>query len=217
MVRVMTSLFLSRASEWLSNPPIALPRYLDRASEWWWAQPSRMRLLWPVLAVMMVMVVLSAATTQEATTAVVVATRDIQPGTLVGRDDITTQQRPRRFVPDAPALNTDGVAFRFIAKGSVLTLHDLGDGGMSVRLPEDHVAVAVPVGVLPPVSLGDTLTFVEITYDGAALAFDHTATVVHTEGEVLWFAVDPAEAARITAAAQTGRISVILHGRKPAP
>lgn len=196
---------------------MALPRYLDRASEWWWEQPSRVRLLLPALAVTMVVLGAGLATTKEVTTAVVVATRDIEPGTLIGRNDIATEQRPRRFVPDAPALNADGVAFRFIAKGSVLTRHHLGDGGVSVRLPAGHVAVAVPVGVLPPVSLGDTLTFVEVTYDGAASAFDHTATVMHVDGDVLWFAVHPDDAAPITAAAQTGRISVILHGRKPAP
>ncbi|MEX2532864.1 MAG: SAF domain-containing protein [Nitriliruptoraceae bacterium] len=213
----MTFSFLTRVRQWLSRPPMAWPRYLDRASEWWWTQPSRIRLLLPALAVMMVAVGLSFATTKEATTAVVVATRDIEPGTLIGRNDVTTERRPRRFVPDAPAQDADGVAFRFIAKGSVLTRHHLGDGGVSVRLPAGHVAVAVPVGVLPPVSLGDTLTFVEVTYDGATYAFDHTATMVHADGDVLWFAVHLDDAAPIAAAAQTGRISVILHGRKPAP
>lgn len=213
----MPSSLFAHARQWLSRPPLAWPRLLDRTSEWWWAQPSRVRLMVPASAAALLILGVSLSTTTEPTTAVVVAVRDIAPGTLIVPDDVRTEQRPRRYVPEAFAANANGVALSFIAKGSVLTRHHVGEGGVSVRVPDGQVAVAMPAGVLPPVALGDTLTFVDVTYDGTATPFDHSATLVHAEDEVLWFAVSPVDAARIAAAAQSGRIGVIVHPRDQMP
>lgn len=213
----MPSSLFAHARQWLSRPPLAWPRFFDRASEWWWAQPSRVRLMVPASAAALLLLGVSLSMTTEPTTAVIVAVRDIAPGTLIVPDDVRTEQRPRRYLPEALAVNANGVALSFIPKGSVLTHHHVGEGGVSVRVPDGQVAVAVPVGVLPPLALGDTLTFVAITYDGTADSFDHPATLVHAEEEVLWFAVLPVNAARIAAAAQAGQIGVIVHPRDQTP
>lgn len=210
----MTSL-LETCRAWLNRPPVTWPRFVDHAGEWWWTQSSRVRLVLPLIAIFLFTVSAGTTFTKETTTTVVIALRDIPPGTLITPDDVATEQWPRRFVPESWTLNAEGVALSFIAQGSVLTRHHLGDGGVSLHLPNGQVAVAVPIGVLPPVSLGDTLTFVDVNYDGEANAFTHMSTVIHTDDDVLWFAVAPNEAARVTAAAQSGRIGVIVHPRVP--
>jgi hypothetical protein len=212
----MTFSLLTRMHGWLSAPPVVLPRYLDRLSEWWWRQPSRSRLLLPAVAVIVIAVLASATTTRQETVLVLVTNRDIAAGTVVTSADVTAQRRPRAYVPQAHTDRADGVAVGVIAKGSVLTRHHLTDGGASAQLPSDKVAVAVARDVLPPVVLGDTVTFVEVTFDGVVTTFASPAVLFHRDMDVLWFAVDPHDAALITAASQSGRIGVIVHPRRGA-
>ncbi len=213
----MTSSLLTRMHSWLSAPPVVLPRYVDRLSEWWWRQPSRSRLLFPAVAVVVAAMLFGATKTRQETVLVLVTNRDIAAGTVVTGADVTTQRRPRAYVPQAHTDSADGVAVGMIAKGSVLTRHHLTDGGASTQLPSDKVAVAVARDVLPPVVLGDTVTFVAVTFDGVATTFAPPATLFHHDMDVLWFAVDPLDAALITAASQSGRIGVIVHPRRGTP
>jgi len=138
----MTDSPLAYVRAWLAKTPVVLPRYLDNFSEWWWSQPSRLRLVLPGVIVLCLAAAIGVNMTRDDTTVVLVATRDIAPGTLITQHDVTTQRRPRRFVPDAYTQNTDGVTLSVIPAGSVLTRHHLGDGGASVRLPQGRVAVA---------------------------------------------------------------------------
>jgi hypothetical protein len=210
----MTSAPLTHVRTWLTQTPVVFPTYVDRISEWWWSQPARVRMVMPVVLLLLAGLLLATFVWRDDTSVVLVATRDIPPGTVLSPADVTRQTRPSRFTPPASVTTIEGVAVHAVAQGSVVTRHHVGDGGASTRVPDGHVAVALHRESLPPFTVGDTVTFVDVRVDGQFVTVSSAALLFHTDADVLWFAVLLDDAAHVTAASHTGRIGAILHQRR---
>lgn len=210
----MNMLPTSRLRDWLTQSPVALPTYFDRASEWWWSRPPRIRIVVVCALVVAALSVISFGSRSGDTVTVLVASRDIPAGVVVGHTDVREESRPARYAPATPANTVGQIALVTITRGSVLTEHQVGTPGASVHLEPGRVAVAVHHEAIAPVTLGDRVTFVDANFAGQVLTAS-AARLFHRDGDVLWFAVDPADAAGVSAATQSGRVGVILHPRTP--
>jgi Flp pilus assembly protein CpaB len=168
------------------------------------------------------------APTAAPTTSVLTAARDLTGGTVLGPGDLVAAAVPRELVPAGALLDAAAVTGRLVAgpvrRGEPLTdVRLLGPG----LLPPGE-DVAVPVRLAEPataalVSPGDRVDVLSAAPEGGA-----SAQVVATrlavlsvpdvgdaagEGALVVVAAGRATAARLAAAAVTGRLSVVVHGR----
>lgn len=203
----------STLTVWFQRAPILLPKLADRGSEWWWSQPARVRLALPGALLLVAALTALSVAAQDDHVDVFIATRDVPAGATLTATDVTRQSRPDRFVPPSALRTVEGVASQMIPRGSVLTAHHISDGGASAVLGPDEVAVAFARTALPPVSLGDRVTLVDITYDGQARTVATAALLFYQDSDVIWFAVPERDAVAVAAAAHHGRISTIVHPR----
>lgn len=162
------------------------------------------------------------------TVAVVAAARDLPGGTVLAADDLVRVELPEQLAPPAALHDPDAAVGRLVAgpvrAGEALTDVRLLGAALLPAGPE----VAAPVRVAEPataalVRAGDVVDVLSASPDGGASA----TTVVSAvrvlsvplvaddagEGALLVVAAGRAAAARLAAAAVTGRLSVVVHGR----
>lgn len=161
-----------------------------------------------------------------ATTPVLVAAHDLRAGAVLGPGDVTTSRRPRSDVPDgaltAPAVGR--VVAGPVRAGEALTDVRLLGAALLPAGPE----VAVPVRVAEPgtaalVRAGDVVDVLSASPEGGLAAATVAAGVRVLsvplagddpgEGALLVLAATRTTAARLAAAAVTGRLSVAVQGR----
>ena len=168
------------------------------------------------------------APTPTPTTPVVAAARDVGGGAVLSADDLTVVAVPSGLAPAGalrdPALAVGRSPAGPVRQGEALTDVRLLGSGLLPEGPE----VAAPVRVAEPamsalVRAGDLVDVLAAAPEGGPAA----ATVVSAvrvlsvpladddtgEGALLVVAATRAAAARLAAAAVTGRLSVVVHGR----
>jgi Flp pilus assembly protein CpaB len=162
------------------------------------------------------------------TTAVVVAARDLTAGVPLGSGDVRTVELPTGAVPSG-ALDDPATAIGRLVPGPVRAGEPLTDVrllGSGLLPPGSEVATPVRVaeratGAL--VRAGDVVDVLSAAPDGSAPATT-VVTAVRVlsvpladddpgEGALLVLAATRSAAARLAAAAVTGRLSVVVHGR----
>lgn len=172
--------------------------------------------------------VTAVAPTPAATTAVVVAARDLTAGVPLRSADLRTLALPVDAAPSG-ALRDPAAAVGRLVPGPVRAGEPLTDArllGPALLPPGPEVATTVRVAERATSTLvraGDVVDVLSAAPDGGAAA----ATVVTAvrvlsapsveddpgEGALLVLAATRAAAARLAAAAVTGRLSVVVHGR----
>lgn len=159
---------------------------------------------------------------------VLTAAQDLPAGAVLGADDLVAADVPHALLPDGALTDLAAVKGRLVAgpvrRGEPLTDVRLLGSGLLPRGSE----VAVPVRLAEPatgalVQVGDTVDVLSASPDGGA-----SAQVVATglsvlsvpaldeaagEGALVVVAAGRSTAARLAAAAVTGRLSVLVHGR----
>lgn len=164
----------------------------------------------------------------EPTVPVLTAARELAAGAVLAPEDLVAAAVPRALVPEGALLDLAAVSGRVVAgpvrRGEPLT--DVRLLGASL-LPAGS-QVAVPVRLAEPatgalVRAGDTVDVLSASPEGGA-----SAAVVATglevlsvpdlsdtagEGALVVLAASRSTAARLAAAAVTGRLSVAVHGR----
>jgi pilus assembly protein CpaB len=170
----------------------------------------------------------AAGPTAPPTVAVLTAAHDLVAGAALGPDDLATAAVPRALVPDGALVDPAEVTGRLVAgpvrRGEPLTDVRLLGAGL---LPAGG-AVAGPVRLAEPataalVRAGDVVDVLSASPEGGV-----AAAVVATgldvlsvpdlgdaagEGALVVLAASRSTAARLAAAAVTGRLSVVVHGR----
>lgn len=139
------------------------------------------------------------------TRSVRVAAGDHLPGDVLMVDTI---ELPLAAIPAsaAPDLDTGTVARQRIAEGEIVVAADVSNGGGPAATADDGTVV-VPVSD-PLVISTDVGVAVAIYSDGIVLAA--TGTVVHVDADVVFVAVDPADAPLVAAAAQSRSASIVF-------
>lgn len=162
------------------------------------------------------------------TATVLTAARDLAAGAVLEADDLVARAVPTGLVPDGALVDAVAAVGRLVAgpvrAGEPLTDVRLLGAGLLRRGPE----VAAPVRVAEPataalVRAGDVVDVLSASAEGGA-----TATTVASdvrvlsvplggddpgEGALLVVAATRGTAARLAAAAVTGRLSVVVQGR----
>jgi Flp pilus assembly protein CpaB len=162
------------------------------------------------------------------TTEVVVAARDLDAGVPLGSDDLRTVELPSSAVPSG-ALGDAGAAVGRLVAGPVRAGEALTDVrllGAALLPPGPEVATPVRVAERATTALvrpGDVVDVLSAPADGTATAVT-VVTAVRVlsvpsaaddlgEGALLVLAATRPAAARLAAAAVSGRLSVVVHGR----
>ena len=161
------------------------------------------------------------------TTPVLAAADDVPAGTRLAPDDLVEVHVPSRLAPAGAITQAGSAVGRSVAgpvrAGEVLTDVRLLGSALLPSGPE----VATPVRVAEPgtaalVHAGDVVDVLAAAPDGAGAAtVAHAVRVLSVplggddpgEGALLVVAATRSGAARLAAAAVTGRLSVVLHGR----
>jgi Flp pilus assembly protein CpaB len=147
-------------------------------------RPSVRRLCVAVLAVATLLTVASFVSAAGAardrwgrTRPVVVATRDLVPGDVVGADAVEVRDLPEAVLGDAPVAEAPlgAVVRQPILAGEPVVAARLAPHGLTgaaALVPPGHRAVAVPVGPTgaPPVALGDLVDVLAVLPPGVGLA-----------------------------------------------
>lgn len=163
-----------------------------------------------------------------ATVPVLTAARDLAAGTALEPDDLVPAAVPRELVPEGALRDAAAVAGRLVAgpvrRGEALTdVRLLGAGLLAAGTD-----VAVPVRLAEPatgalVRAGDVVDVLSASPEGGlAAAVVATGLPVLSvpelgdavgEGALVVVAASRTTAARLAAAAVSGRLSVVVHGR----
>lgn len=156
-----------------------------------------------------------------AATVVVVATADLDPGAVIGPDDVRLDRWPAAVVAPgavteppvgrtvvAPILAGEAVAARRLAPE--------GLGAVAALLPDGARAVAIPTGGgygldVPPVAVGDRVD-VLATADGPAAVLARAALVVHVGETATTVAVPETDLPAVTEALTRGTVALALVG-----
>jgi pilus assembly protein CpaB len=183
-----------------------------------------------LLAVATAMIVSRAVSRAEATAArygsprpVVVATRDLMAGAVIGPGDIEMRRLPRALVPEGtlttmPAGRTVVVPL-FRGEPVLRTkVAPAGLRGVAALLPIGTRAVTVPAGPAPaPVRVGDIVdVLASFETDGSGeptFAVAVEAVVVDVEEGTVTVAVRPSEVTRVVFAATAGVVSLVMRSQ----
>jgi Flp pilus assembly protein CpaB len=202
-------------------------------------RPSVRRLYVAVLAVATLLTVASFVSTAGAardrwgrTRPVVVATRDLAPGDVVGADATEVRDLPEAVLGDAPVADApQGAIVRHpILAGEPVVAARLAPHGLTgaaALLPSGHRAVAVPVGPAgaPPVALGDLVDVLAVLPPGVsggdpggdsggdpAVRLVDRAVVVDVGPDAVTVAVPEPDTTRVAWAAANGAVVLTLAG-----
>lgn len=149
---------------------------------------------------------------------VVVASRAVAPGAVIGGNDIDVRLVPAGFKPPGAFASVAAVKGRtpvvpLLAGEPVLPGHLAPDGlsGVAALLPPGTRAVAVPTGTSSPPLLRGDVVDVLATLDGSpTLAVATDAPVVDVGQDAATVAVTPEEAEAVAFAVATGAVTVAL-------
>ena len=205
-----------------------MARLYARRRRWLPARPS---LYWASasgLALLTALVVGGLVTRAEAARAhwgdarpVVVATRTLRPGDVLGDEDVATERWPAGLVPDdaVEGAPVGAVVAAPIFEGQPLVRGQLapdGLAGVAALLPPGTRALAVPVGSTLPVHVGDVVD-VLATFDPTiapdedpTFAVAEAATVVGVGDDAVTVAVDAEDATRVAFAIAEGTVTLAL-------
>lgn len=204
---------LPRTRHHLAGQPFVLPPALDRLSEAWWRARPRTRVL---AGVALVLLVLTAGVAHAASTPggppvqVWVAARDLYPGDALGTSDVSSRAWPRDLVPDGALEDPSGIVSAVLPRGAVVTDLHVGELGLAASVPDDRVAVAVPVEQLPVVAPGTRVDLVGVGQDGSGARIAAGAVVLHDDGEAVWLAVEPEVSVEVSVAAASSSLAAVV-------
>lgn len=199
-----------------------MPAMLDRCVERWWSLLPRARQL---LAIALIGTLVAASLARTVASpygppvSVLVAEHDLPVGHVVTGGDVRATRHPTSVVPaDAlrpvdQALAVGRTVTASMLAGAVVTRRHLGDLGLAEALPDGRVGVPVPLGALPDLQVGSRITVVAHELDGRATELSSHALVVGRDEHRVWLAVEPVHGPRIAAAAASGRLTAVVHGR----
>lgn len=197
----------------LDGPPPSLPQIVDAASERWWGLRPRTR---AGLGAVIALVVLAAGAGHVASSpwgppvTVLVAARDLETGETLTRSDVRRTGWPESLVPAGALSEATGTVVTPIPEGAVLTDRYLGDAGLAAALPDGHVAVPLPMELLPRLPAGVRLDLVAAQLDGRGVTVAQRALLLSGDGTQVWVAVERAVAADVAAAATTGQLTAVI-------
>jgi hypothetical protein len=199
----------------LNGPPVVFPRGLDRLSERWWSVRPRRRALAITIVVATVALAGPArllASPHGPPTPVLLAARDLPVGHELSPDDLRPAAWPQDLVPDGATSESRGTVTGPLPRGAVVTTAHLAPpgSGVAAAIPEGRAAVTIQAELLPPLPAGAHIDLVAPDADGAPQVVASAATVVTLDGELVWVAVDPAEAPAVAAATARGQVVAIL-------
>lgn len=203
----------SRTRQLLAGPPIALPPAFDALAERWWRARPRSRLLVGVSAVIVVLV---AGTMHAASSPfgppvrVWVSDRDLDVGEVLTSADVREVDWPAELAPDGALGAPQGSLVAPLPRGAVVTDRHVGDGGIAAVLPDETVAVAVPLERIPQLAVGMHVDLVAADLDGAARTLAHRAIVVGRDEVAVWFAVAPQDATNVTGASLNDTLGAVV-------
>lgn len=156
---------------------------------------------------------------------VLVAARDLAPGTQVSPGDVRWEARPRATVPRSAlrSLPADATVREGILRGEVVVASRLARAGLSevaARIASGMRAVAIPTepGTAPPLSIGDRVDVLvalppEAAGDGPpGFTLVSDAAVVSVEDASVTVAVPLELAPRIAVALGQGAVTLALVG-----
>ena len=157
----------------------------------------------------------AAATPDGPPVVVWVAGRDLLPGELVEPGDVERRFWPADLVPDGALDRPEGTVTALLPRGAVVTDRHLGELGIAASVPPGRVAVAVPVEQLPMLAAGARLDLVGPGPDGGGVLLASGATVVASDGEAVWIAIDPATSLAVSSAVASATISAVVLASEP--
>ena len=216
-MRLTTSPFRSRGT------PPALPRSLDDAAEWWARRTPRTRLALAAMAALILLAMAGAGAARspwgEART-VLVAGRDLAPGTVLAPGDVRAADWPARLVPDdalteLPAGDATGVLVVGAPAGTLLTARHLGRAGLAAGLPASRAAVPVTVPDGVTLAAGQRVDLLAGDRDGTGRLLAADARVLRVEAGTVWVDVSRDDAPDLAAASDWGAITVAVVGADP--
>jgi hypothetical protein len=193
--------------------PLALPAWLDGASDRWWGLTPRRR----TIALLLLIAAIAAASVVRTFTAplgppttVLVATADLPAGTTLDTEVVHATRWPGDLVPDGAATLADGTLTTSLPSGAVLTdAHMTADGLGGVVAP-GRAAVPLPVELVPDVPVGTRLRVVATDVDGTGRVLADDAEVAAADGVWVWLAVDDAAATDVAAAGVRGGVALAV-------
>jgi Flp pilus assembly protein CpaB len=150
---------------------------------------------------------------------VVVAAHDLDPGDVLGADDVEVRRLPAASVAsDAVHEVVDGmVVSAWTAAGEPVLSSRLAPAGLSptaALLPPGTRGVAVPVGVAPlPVVVGDRVD-VLATLDTSTVVVARRALVVAVGDDGVTVAVDESVAGDVASAVVVASVTLVLSGAR---
>lgn len=178
-----------------------------------------------LVALAVALVVRRAEAAREAwgrTEAVVVASRDLPPGHVLGPGDTEVRQLPAPAVPPGAVASVDDgrIVQAGAYEGEVLVARRLaapGARGPAALLPQGARAVAVPVepGTAPPLEVGQHVDVVGVVaVDGGPepVVVAEGALVVHVAERAVSLAVPPDAVPVVAAALAAGTVTLALSG-----
>lgn len=192
---------------------------------WWFARYPLLSWLPPAAAALTV-AWLSSAVIDGATAdvrrlgpmvRVPVAARVVEPGAVLGDDDVRWRRLPRGVLPTGGLSEqpVGGTALVALAEGEVLLRSKLapeGVGGVAALMPPGSLAVAVPAadGDRPPLRRGDRVDVLAAGDEGGAATVAVGALVVDVADEVVTVAVTSEEAPVVAYAVARGVVTLAL-------
>lgn len=171
---------------------------------------------------------LSPGTGSAAGVPVVVAARDLTPGTVLGAGEVVLREVPEQVVPDGAARATPAVLGRTLAapvrRGEPLTDLRLAGPALAQAVAADPAAVSVALrlpdpdvaALLHPGAVVDVLTLGERQDEAVVLASAARVLAVlepgtgATEGKLVLVGLDAAAATRVAAASLSRALTVTL-------
>lgn len=202
------------ASTWLPGPPLRLPGITDRIAEGWWRLTPRARTVLAALSVAITLVTVLlriALAPYGPPITVLITTSDLEVGTALGPDDVSTARWPRDLVPPAPLTSrADLVDARLaigVTAGTVLTLRHVRDDGPIATMTAGTAAVPVPAGLLRGADGGRRLDLVTVVGDGTGRTIARDVRVLAVDGDIVWLEVPRDRAPDVAAAALRGTLS----------
>ena len=203
-------------SRLLDAPPLALPRALDRVAERWAGAPPRLRLALGVLGAVAVLAIAGRGAARSPwgpTVPVVLAATDLAPGDVVAAEHVRPAAWPRALLPPSSVADARDVVGQVLAvgapPGTPLTTRHIAPDGLAAELDDDRVAFPVPQqpGVeLAPGQQVDVLAGAQLRGRVVASA----ATVLAVVDEVVWLAIDRADAPAVANAVGSGTLTLVL-------
>lgn len=157
----------------------------------------------------------------------VVATRAIEAGELVSRDNVTERDWVSDLAPAGSVTGLDAVLGAEVsvpvAEGMPLTELNFREPTDAVEVPAGRVALSVPIGddqgIATSMDAGATLAAYEVSETGVRLLADDLQVLLGPQGSSgllssgsVTVAVEPAEVAPILAASEEGSLRLALPG-----